>query len=163
VADHLGHRLRVAWRWRFRTMATPPAQVPGVAVTVLPAAGDGRVARLLERSVEVTSAMPGDPGVRRWVVVEEDGDVVACAADTSGARGIGHMGAVAVAPEARRRGLGVAVVAWLTRDLLMGDCDAVVVGVLTAEAGAQRLYDRVGFVTEHELRSGDLVRHHSVW
>jgi predicted GNAT family acetyltransferase len=63
-----------------------------------------------------------------------------------------------VAPEARQQGLGAAVVAWLTRDLLLGGCDAVAVGVLVSEAAAQRLYDRVGYRTEHELRSGTLVR-----
>jgi GNAT superfamily N-acetyltransferase len=154
VADALGGRLRVAFHWLFRTSDTPPAPVTAVDVTVLPAADDERVRRLLERSSGVTSAVPGDPAVRRWAVVAEDGNVLACAADTSGAAGIGHMGGVAVAPEARRRGLGAAVVAWLTRDLLLGGLDAVAVGVLASERGAQRLYDRVGYVTEHELKSG---------
>ena len=154
VADALGDRLRPDFHWLFRTSDTPPDPVTGVDVTVLPPEGDERVRRLLERASDVTSAVPGDPAVRRWAVVAEDGDVVACAADTSGAAGIGHMGGVAVAPEARRRGLGAAVVAWLTRDLLLGGHDAVAVGVLAPERGAQRLYDRLGYVTQHELKSG---------
>ena len=165
VAAAVGERLRVDFHWRFRVMTTPPpapavgvggAETSAVTVRELPGGGDERVARLLARSTAVSSAVPGDPGVRRWVVVEEDGGVLACAADTSGAPGVGHMGAVAVAPEARRRGLGAAVVAWLTRDLLLSGNDAVAVGVLVAEAGAQRLYDRVGYRTLHELRSGVL-------
>jgi ribosomal protein S18 acetylase RimI-like enzyme len=159
AAAAVGERLRVDFHWRFRVMTAPPAAVTGVAVRELPGAADERVARLLARSTELTSAVPGDPGVRRWAVVEEDGDVLACAADTSGAAGMGHMGGVAVAPEARRRGLGAAVVAWLTRDLLLAGCDAVAVGVLVPEAGAQRLYDRVGYRTVHELRSGVLRPH----
>ena len=154
VAGALGDRLRVGFHWLFRTAEAPPEPVSGVEVTLLPPAGDERVRRLLERSAEVTSAVPGDPGVRRWAVVAEGGDVLACAADTSGAAGIGHMGGVAVAPEARRRGLGAAVVAWLTRDLLLGGCDVVAVGVLAHERGAQRLYDRLGYVARHELMSG---------
>jgi ribosomal protein S18 acetylase RimI-like enzyme len=156
AAAALGDRLRVDFHWRFRVMTAPPAPVTDLAVRVLPGGGDERVARLLARSTDVTSAVPGDPGVRRWAVVEEDGDLLACAADTSGASGVGHMGGVAVAPEARRRGLGAAVVGWLTRDLLLAGFDAVAVGVLVPEAGAQRLYDRVGYRTLHELRSGVL-------
>jgi ribosomal protein S18 acetylase RimI-like enzyme len=156
AAGGFGERLRVDFHWRFRVMTAPPEPVADLGVRVLPGAGDERVARLLARSTELTSAVPGDAGVRRWAVVEEGGDVLACAADTSGAPGVGHMGGVAVAPEARRRGLGAAVVAWLTRDLLLAGCDAVAVGVLVREAGAQRLYDRVGYRTLHELRSGVL-------
>jgi GNAT superfamily N-acetyltransferase len=157
AAGTFGDRMHVLFHWRFRTATVPPA-APDVPVSVLPGAGDERVRRLLDRSVEITSATPGDAGVRRWVVVEDGVDVVACAADTSGAPGIGHMGAVAVAPEARRRGLGAAVVGWLTRDLLLGGCDAVVVGVLVQEPAAQRLYDGLGYLTEHELRSGTVAR-----
>jgi ribosomal protein S18 acetylase RimI-like enzyme len=156
AADAFGDRFRVDFHWLFRVMTLPPEPVRGAAVTVLPGAGDARLVRLLGRSTAFTSATPGDPGVRRWAVVEQDGDLVACAADTSGAAGIGHMGGVAVAPEARRRGLGAAVVTWLTRDLLLGACDAVAVGVLVRETGAQRLYDGVGYRTVHELRSGVL-------
>jgi ribosomal protein S18 acetylase RimI-like enzyme len=158
VADGLGDRMVAEFHWLFRVMTRPPGEVRGVVVRELPAPGDERIVRLLGRSAELASAVPGDPGVRRWVVVEDGGDVVACAADTSGAAGIGHMGAVAVAPEARRGGLGAAVVAWLTRDLLLHGHDAVAVGVFVGRAGAQRLYDRVGYTTVHEFRSGVLVR-----
>jgi ribosomal protein S18 acetylase RimI-like enzyme len=157
AVDALGGRLRVDFHWLFRTSDAPPAPVAGVDITVLPPEGDARVRRLLDRSVDLASAWPGDPGVRRWVVVADGDDVVACAADTSGAAGIGHMGGVAVAPEARRRGLGAAVVSWLTRDLLLGGHDAVAIGVLVTEPAAQRLYDSLGYMTEHELMSGPLV------
>jgi ribosomal protein S18 acetylase RimI-like enzyme len=156
AAAGLGGRLRVEFSWRFRACTTPPAE-PAVPTTELAAAGDDRVTRLLRRSVPFTSAWPGDPAVRRWVVVEDGADVVACAADTSAVPGLGHMGAVAVAPEARRRGLGAAVVGRLTRDLLLAGGDAVVVGVLESEPAAQRLYDALGFVTEHTFRSGPLA------
>ena len=100
---------------------------------------------------------PVTPGVRRWAVVEEHGKLLACAADTSGSPGIGHMGSVAVHPSARGHGLGSAVVGWLTADLLRGGCDVVAVGVFVAETPAQRLYDRLGYRTEHEMVSGRLT------
>ena len=144
------------FHWLFRTAARAPrrALLGDVAVTVLRTDSDERIDDLLEASSEVVSARPGDPGVRRWVVVEEHDKLLACAADTSGSPGIGHMGSVAVHPSARGRGLGSAVVGWLTTDLLRSGCDVVAVGVFVEETAAQRLYDRLGYRTEHEMVSG---------
>jgi ribosomal protein S18 acetylase RimI-like enzyme len=137
-----------------RTAPVPP--VGGVAVRRFPA-DERRVGDLLATVGGTFSVAPGDDAVRRWCAVEEGGRVLACAADTSHAPGIGHMGSVAVHPDARRRGLGRAVVAWLTNDLLRQGCDAVVIGVFVSETAACRLYDRLGYTTEHEFLSGDLT------
>ena len=147
------------YHWLFRTAARAPKRslLGDAVVTVLRTDSDERIDDLLDASSELVSARPGDRGVRRWVVVEEHGKVLACAADTSGSPGIGHMGAVAVHPSARGRGLGSAVVGWLTTDLLRSGCDVVAVGVFVGETAAQRLYDRLGYRTEHELVSGPRV------
>ena len=149
--------LDVQFHWLFRTATSSPRMPGDVAVIELPPAGDERIDDLLEASSELTSARPGDSGVRRWAVVEEHGKLLACAADTSGSPGIGHMGSVAVHPSARGHGLGSAVVGWLTADLLRAGCDVVAVGVFVAETPAQRLYDRLGYRTEHEMVSGRLT------
>jgi ribosomal protein S18 acetylase RimI-like enzyme len=158
AAPLLSHGVEVEreFHWRFRTTTTPPSTVDDVAIRVLPGVGEERIANLLRHVGGFFSAWPGDPAVNRWAVVEDQNRVVACAADTSGAPGVGHMGSVAVHPQARGRGLAFAVVSWLTADLLAQGCDVVAVGVFAKEAPAQRLYDRVGFRTEHEFFTGPL-------
>jgi ribosomal protein S18 acetylase RimI-like enzyme len=144
------------YHWRFRTRTDPvPATAPNVVHEL--ADGDQRVGELLGAVGGAFSAHPGDDAVRRWIGVEEDGRLLACAADTSRAAGIGHMGSVAVHPAARRRGLGRAVVAWLTNDLLNHGRDVVAVGVFVAETAAGGLYDSLGFRTEQEFRCGPLI------
>jgi len=144
------------YHWEFSTISEPPEPVEDVEVVVLLVAGSDRIRDLLQVTSTYASALPGDPAINRWVVVEEAGRLVACGADTSGAAGVGHMGSVAVHPDARGRGLGTAVVAWLTRDLLLGSCDVVVVGVLMTDTAARRLYHQLGFTHRHEFRSGPM-------
>jgi predicted GNAT family acetyltransferase len=142
------------FHWTLWTCETPPAP-PDVPVREL--TDRAGVAALLNAVGGLHSAAPDDEKVRRWVGVRDGDRLVACAADTSAAPGVGHMGSVAVHPAARRRGLAGAVVGWLTRDLLRHGADVVVVGVFVAEQPAMRLYERVGFRARHEFLSGELT------
>ncbi|MCW2605906.1 MAG: GCN5-related N-acetyltransferase [Frankiales bacterium] len=141
--------------WDFRcTYEAPPVQ-PGEDDVVELADVVG-VAELLEASSPRASTRPGDDGVRRWVGVRDGGRLVACAADTSGAPGVGHLSSIAVHPDCQGRGLGGAVTARLTRVLMDEGCDLVTLGTYADNAPARAVYDRLGFRDEHRFTSGPL-------
>lgn len=141
--------------WDFRWTAAPPPPQPGEELVV--AVQDHAVAPLLAAASPTASAQPGDPAVRRWVGVEQDGRLLACAADTSATTGVGHLSSIAVHPSARGRGLGSAVTAALTRQLLAQGCDVVTLGMYADNSAGRALYDRLGFVDSHRFTSGPLA------
>lgn len=142
--------------WDFRWMAAEPPLQPAEQ-SVVPVRDDNALRGLLAASTDTASARPGDPGVRRWVGVWWAGQLAACAADTSGATGVGHISSIAVHPAARRAGLGRAVTAALTRTLLREGCDVVTLAMYADNAVGRRLYDALGFADEHRWTSGPLL------
>jgi len=141
--------------WDFRWTAAPPPPQPGEELVV--PVEDDAVAPLLAAASPTAPAQPGDPAVRRWVGVEQDGRLLACAADTSATTGVGHLSSIAVHPSARGRGLGSAVTAALTRQLLAQGCDVVTLGMYADNSAGRALYDRLGFVDSHRFTSGPLA------
>lgn len=143
--------------WDFRWLAAPPPVQPGEE-RVEPVDDEVAVKALLTASSPTASAHPGDEAVRRWVGVRDDaGRLLACAADTSGTTGVGHLSSIAVAPEARGQGLGKAVTAALTRQLLDEGNDLVTLGMYTGNAAGRALYDALGYVDDHPFTSGPLL------
>ena len=142
--------------WDFRWRDTPPPVQPGEA-RVEPVDDEAAVKALLTASSPTASAQPGDAAVRRWVGVRgPDGELVACAADTSGATGVGHLSSIAVLPSARGQGLGKAVTAALTRQLFAEGCDLVTLGMYAINSTGRAVYDALGFADEHRFTSGPL-------
>lgn len=143
--------------WDFRWRAAPPPGQRGEG-RVREVDDDPAVERLLAASSPTASARPGDDSVRRWVGVRgDDGELLACAADTSSATGVGHLSSIAVHPQARGQGLGRAVTAVLTRRLLAEGRDVVTLGMYADNAAARALYDALGFADEHPFTSGPLL------
>ena len=142
--------------WDFRWLAAPPPVQAGEE-TVEEVAEDEEVAALLAASSPTASALPGDPGVKRWVGVRDAGVLIACAADTSAATGIGHLSSIAVHPSARGRGLGRAVTAALTRRFFDEGCDLVTLGMYADNAYGRAMYDALGFADTHPFTSGPLL------
>ena len=148
---------RGATDWDFRWRTEPPAEQPGEQRVV----GDvdaGAVQRLIDDASPHTTARPGDAAVRRWWGVPDDeGSLLACAADASAATGVGHLASIAVHPQARRQGLGRAVTAAATRALLDEGCDVVTLGMYADNGPGRALYDVLGFRTRR-FTSGPLVQ-----
>jgi ribosomal protein S18 acetylase RimI-like enzyme len=141
--------------WDFRWLAAPPPVQPGEQ-HVAPAS-DAAVRALLEAASPKASAQPGDVRVRRWVgIARPDGRLLACAGDTSGATGVGHISSIAVDPASRGRGLGRAVTAALARSQFAAGCDLVTLGMYADNAAGRALYDGLGFHDEHRFTSGPL-------
>lgn len=80
----------------------------------------------------------------------DDGRLVAAGGThvVAPAFGLAAVGNVYTAPGARGRGLGAAVAAAVTADLLAAGCRDVILNVAAANDGARRIYRRLGFV-EH--------------
>jgi ribosomal protein S18 acetylase RimI-like enzyme len=142
--------------WDLRWLGAPPPQQPGEDV-VVDVEDDAAVSALLTASSPTASAMPGDPAVRRWVGIREDGHLIACAADTSAATGVGHLSSIAVHPLARGRGLGAVVTAALSRRLFDDGCDIVTLGMYADNDYGRAMYDRLGFADDHHFTSGKLL------
>ena len=143
--------------WDFRWLGAPPPAQPGED-RVQTLDDEPAVKALLTASSPTASSYPGDPSVRRWVGVHDaDGSLVACAADTSGGGGVGHMSSIAVHPSARGQGLGTAVTAALTRWLFDEGNDVVTLGMYADNAAGRALYDRLGYADDHPFTSGPLV------
>jgi ribosomal protein S18 acetylase RimI-like enzyme len=140
--------------WDMRWLGAPPPAQPGEdrVVTVT----DTEVARLLTVASPTASAVPGDSGVARWVGVKGRDGLLACAADTSGATGVGHLSSIAVHPKARGQGLGAAVTAALMRSLFAEGCDLVTLGMYADNSAGRALYDHLGMNDDHHFTSGPL-------
>ena len=139
--------------WDFRWTTTPPPPQP-LEDEVVPGEDD-EVASLLAVANPTASAGPGDTRVRRWLGVRREGRLVACAADTTEATGVGHLSSIATHPDARGQGLGAAVTAALARRLLDEDCDVVTLGMYASNTAGRALYDRLGML-ERGFTSGKL-------
>ena len=152
------YRLQNPVDWDFRWTPRAPERVPGEqAVEWLRGQDEPKVAELLDLASRRTSARPGDADVRRWAGIGgAGGRLDACAADASAAPGVGHISAIATRPECRGLGLGTAITAWVTRQLLV-EFDIVTLGLYADNPTARRLYDRLGYVDEHHFTSGELV------
>ena len=143
--------------WDLRWLGSPPPVQPGEG-DVVPIDDDSEVRELLTESSPTASAMPGDPAVRRWVGIRDDaGALIACAADTSAATGVGHLSSIAVHPAARGRGLGAVITAALTRDLFDDGCDIVTLGMYADNTYGRAMYDALGFADDHRFTSGPLL------
>lgn len=144
--------------WDFRWLAEPPPPQAGED-RVVAGVDDAAVSALLAAASPGASAVPGDPAVRAWWgVVDGGGRLLACAADTSAATGVGHLSSVVVDEQARGRGLGRAVTAALTRHLLGAGCDVVTLGLYADNAAATALYEALGFRQVHRFTSGRLLQ-----
>ncbi|WP_203934025.1 GNAT family N-acetyltransferase [Virgisporangium ochraceum] len=132
--------------WDQLTTWTAPPPVPGEAA-VGPLDADAEVDALLDLAFPASVSRPGDPRVRRWYGVraggKAGGELVACAADRSRG-GAGHIAGVAVHPDHRRRSLGTAVTAALTR-LLHAEFGNCSLSVMSDASGPRRLYERLGY------------------
>jgi GNAT superfamily N-acetyltransferase len=139
--------------WDFRwTTDAPPVQPGEEHVTVVP---DEEVEALLAVANPDAAARPGDTRVRRWMGIREAGRLVACAADTTEATGVGHVSSIGTHPDARGRGLGAAVTAALIRALLVEGCDVVTLGMYATNTAGRALYDRLG-MQDRGFTSGTL-------
>ncbi len=146
--------------WDHRWLGAPPALQPGE--DRVRSVEDADVAVLLAAASPQASALPGDPSVVRWLGVRGPDGLLACAADTSAATGVGHLSSIAVHPDARGQGLGAAVTAALIRLLCADGCDVVQLGMYADNTAGRALYDHLEMHDDHQFTSG-LLQVRSRW
>ncbi|MCW2776296.1 MAG: gcn5-related n-acetyltransferase [Frankiales bacterium] len=147
--------------WDFRWTAQPFAPQPREDEVAL-LEDDAEVGPLLTASSPRASALPGDDAVRYWLGLHDGGRLVACAADTSGVEGVGHLSSIAVSPECRGQGLGRAVTAALVRRMLDAGCELATLGMYADNVAGRGMYDALGFADDHPFTSG-LLQVRSRW
>jgi ribosomal protein S18 acetylase RimI-like enzyme len=113
---------------------------------------------LLDVAYPNTELRPGNPVVAQWYGVYAGRRLVACAADRTFASPepdavpTGVIGAVAVHPDHRGRGLGATVTAGVA-GILLNRYDQVGLGVTEGNQVATRVYERIGFSGRHGINS----------
>jgi ribosomal protein S18 acetylase RimI-like enzyme len=139
------------FRWTFQAPPRQPHEADVIDVS------DEQVAELLAVANPDASAQPGDQRVRRWVGINHTHRryLVACAADTTEATGVGHLSSIAVRPDFRGNGFGAAVTSALMGDLFAQGCDVVTLGMYASNTAGRALYDRLG-MHERGYTSGRL-------
>lgn len=106
---------------------------------------EAEVADVLTAGFPTSYAVPGAPGVRRWAGIrDDDGRLVAVAADAWTAPAVGFLAGVAVRPDARGRGLGRTVFGFALAEALAGRRWAALM-VDDANGAAIGLYRSFGF------------------
>lgn len=143
------------WAWLHTTRPLPA--VPGEELVVWsPEAA--AVDALLDVANPDAFVRPGSPAAHAWAAVPDtDGGLLACGAVTFHAPVLPHLASVAVAPRARRRGLGAALTAAMVRRLLRTS-PAVSLALWAGNTSARALYDRVGFTGGHDYATRELLR-----
>lgn len=157
---HLAAKLRPPaynrWDWFFT--ATPPPLQPGEDAVVWAVPEDEpAIGALLDADSPRHSARPGEADVLRWCVVRgDDGSLLACAALVEHVPGVAHLAGIVTRRDQRGRGLGRAVTAWLTRQLLAEGAPLVTLGMYADNDVARRIYRALGYVEAHQFASGYL-------
>ncbi|MGD9957006.1 MAG: GNAT family N-acetyltransferase [Candidatus Nanopelagicales bacterium] len=149
------------------TLTPPPRQLTpygGDARVIDLAAGDPRIAALLEASSPTASIAAGDPRVVRWAGIEDPegglpgtGGLAAVLAVTRQRSGSHHLNSVATHPERRGRRLARLLCAEVTRDALAAGAPAVSLGMYAENDAARRVYAGLGFRWLRGSTSGALA------
>jgi ribosomal protein S18 acetylase RimI-like enzyme len=146
--------------WDFFWTDAPMPEQPGQ--NTVGTLADGEVDALLDVASPTASARAGDPAVLRWLGVRGKDTLLATAADTSSATGVGHLSSIAVHPQARGQGLGAAVTAELTRRMFAEGKDLVTLGMYADNTAGRALYRHLGMRGDHQFTSG-LLQVRSRW
>lgn len=143
--------LRVRGRWDYLLAAVPPAGPDDIQVHEVH--DEAAISELLDAGNVDAHARPGEPGIHSWLGVSDDLGLACVGALTVTENGGAHLRAITTAPRARRRGLGSAVSAALTRRGLREVSPEVTLGVYSDNAPALELYSRLGYSRVHRLVS----------
>lgn len=144
------------WDW-FWTATEPPYSAAEDAVTWAEAGDDPAIAAMLDVDSPRHSARPGDEDVRRWCVLRDsDGGLLAFAAHVEHVPGVPHLASIVTRTDQRGRGLGGAVTAWITRQLLAEGSPVVTLGMYADNTTARRVYHRLGYTDSQHFASGPL-------
>ncbi len=131
------------WDWLV-TSTEPPYQAGEDQVVELDLVADRAELEGLQRLALPETYTTLDKPDTRWFGWRDSGGVLRCMAAASSWTREVHLGSIATHPQWRRRGLGTAVTAALTRAGLAAT-GQVSLGLYTTNDDARRVYERLGF------------------
>jgi GNAT superfamily N-acetyltransferase len=135
--------LRDPHPWGFRWVDAR-LDVPADGAGWLTATNHDEIDRLLDDAFPDASFRPGSPRVSAWAGIRDDkGRLIACAADTTEAPGVGFVAAITTRPELRGQGLGRLVTGWILDRLVEREGLAALWHYGTNHA-ARAVYDALG-------------------
>ncbi len=142
------------WYWMVREHPFPVAKVPSHTSIVTSNEADSEISRFLQLSAPDSAVMPGNPEIKFWVVSRDhNGDLQATAVGTQWSSGARVINSVAVAPAARRQGLGKLVTALAGQQHFAEGAQSVALGVRGSNINALALYRGLGFDKELHFSS----------
>ncbi|MDQ4008191.1 MAG: GNAT family N-acetyltransferase [Actinomycetota bacterium] len=149
-------RFAQANRWTSMWTGATPPRVPHED-DVEPVIDTDEVDALLDAANPGSHGRPGDPGMRTWLGVRRQGDLVAAGALTENpGTGTPNLRGITTLAHLRGRGLATAVTARLTRLGLETLGPVVTLGVYTANEAAISVYRRLGYQHDRSFVSGPL-------
>jgi GNAT superfamily N-acetyltransferase len=159
IEEHAAHVLPAQWRWErpqtwhwMWTTDMPPMQ-PGEEA-VVGVDEEDQIDALLDVANPESHGRPAPS--HRWLGVRDsDGGLLAIGATATLATGVRQLRGISTLPIARRRGIGTALSAKLTRLAL--ERRVCTLGVYTDNATAVGIYRRLGFVRALTFTSGTVI------
>lgn len=154
------HLIPAAWglgvrgHWDYMATTTVP-EVPGDPRIEVVTDHDA-INAVLDADNADAHARPGDPDVDCWMGIADDSGMACVGALTMTHNGGGHLRAITTLERARGRGHGASVSVALTRRGLERLSPEVTLGVYSDNAGAIRLYERLGYRRVHRFTSAAL-------
>lgn len=144
------------WEWMWTDRA--PSLQPGEErVIPLDASDEPVIAAVLAVASPRHTAVPGGPGVERWVGVRDGSELVSVGANAPISPPVPHLASIATLPTMRGQGLGAAVTGSLTRALFVDGHPVVTLGMYSDNPVARRVYERLGFRCDHLFSSRSLT------
>lgn len=130
------------------------SEQPADAVELAP--DDPRIDAVLAHSSSAET-FSGDPGVRRWAGVEEDGRLLSVAAERRRSNGAAGLLSVCTVPEARGRGLARQACLLLMQRARDEGVPTIFLEMYAANESGRRTYAALGFREVGRYRSGLLA------
>ena len=129
-----------------RRQPFPPLSLPGTAEIITDSRRDAEISRFLQLNAPQSAVMPGNPEIQFWAVeFDADNNIVATAAGTEWTSGARVVNSVAVATDARRKGLGANITRLAVQQHFGNGAEVVGLGVRGTNRGAIEMYRSLGF------------------
>jgi ribosomal protein S18 acetylase RimI-like enzyme len=143
--------------WDLMLATAPPPLQPHEA-SVIAADDPLALQAFLDRVSPTHSVRAEDSKVLEWACVVEGDQLIAVGALVRRPSGAAYLASIATSDNARGRGLGTAVTAYLTRGAFASGASECILAHYHPNEAARRIYVRLGYRTTHRCTSAEFRR-----